>query len=121
MLYVEIAETPDQLRTGLMFRTALSPQSGMLFKFSNPQILNFWGFNTYLPLDIAFINDKNIIVKIDRIKPLSKTAISSDEKCIMAIETNEGFFVENNITLGDKIELDKDNISHIVLFKKDKG
>jgi len=121
MLYVEIAETPEQLQTGLMFRKSLGDNSGMLFKFSNPQVLNFWGFNTYLPLDVAFIDPEGKITKIDSIAPLSKKTVSSDAKCLMAIEANDGFFERNKIHIGDKIQIDKDEIGHIVFFEKQKG
>lgn len=121
MLYVEIAETPSQLHTGLMFRKSLGDNSGMLFKFSNPQILNFWGYNTLLPLDIAFVDQNHKIVKIDSIAPLSKKTISSDAKCLMAIEANAGFFEKNKIHIGDTVSVEKDNIGHIVFFEKNKG
>jgi len=120
MLYVEIADTPDLWRQGLMFRGHLPKNAGMLFKFNNPQILKFWGMNTYIPLDIAFVNNDNKIIKIDRIKTcfqkMSLSAVSSDDKCIIAIEANDGFFRNNEIKVGDMIHVKKDREKTVVEF-----
>jgi len=119
MLYVEIADTPYKQSQGLMFRKDLNSNAGMLFRFNSPQVLKFWGLNTFIPLDIAFIDSENKIVKIDRIKPMTLSAVSSDKNCVMAVEANEGFFRGNGIGEGYKIEIDKDDIGFdIVRFKK---
>jgi len=118
MLYVEIADTPDLWRQGLMFREHLPKNAGMLFKFDNPQVLKFWGMNTYIPLDIAFINENNRIIKIDRIKKMSFSGVSSDDKSVIAIEANDGFFRDNEIKVGDAIELKEDDGNFSVKFIK---
>ena len=116
MLYIEIADTPFKLANGLMFRKTLAEDSGMLFKFSNPNILKFWGFNTYIPLDIAFISEDNKIAKISYIKPLSTQTVSSDIDCIMAIEVNAGYFASHNIKVGDEIDIDQEDDQNIIYF-----
>jgi len=122
MLYVELANTPYLQSKGLMFRKNLDDDAGMLFAFSHPQVLKFWGRNTYLPLDIAFVSPEKKIIKIDRIRPLNVSSVSSDIDCIMAIETNEGYFQKNGIKLGDIIELAKNDLGFdIVQFKKREG
>jgi len=118
MLYVEIADTPDLWRQGLMFREHLPKNAGMLFKFDNPQVLKFWGMNTYIPLDIAFVDDAHKIIKIDRIKKMSFSGVSSDNKSIIAIEANDGFFRDNRIKVGDTIELKEDDGNFSVKFIK---
>ena len=119
ILNVEISETPSSLERGLMFRKALANNKGMIFIFSHAQELRFWGYNTYIPLDIAFI-DKNLnIVKIADIKPLSTKIVSSDKECIMAIEANLDFFRDNKIRIGDKVEFIRgEEGMGIVKFKK---
>lgn len=102
-LKVELADTPSKHEQGLMFRKKLDENSGMLFKFQNPHKLSFWGLNTYIPLDIAFIDKNNKIVKISNIPPLSQKSILSDKDCMLALETNYGYFKKNKINVGDVI------------------
>ena len=104
-----MADNPEAWSRGLMFRKSLAEARGMLFKFNEPQELKFWGLNTYIPLDIAFVDDENRIVKIGRIKEMSMHSVSSEKDCIMAIEANDGFFAKKNIKVGDKIKVEKDD------------
>ena len=55
-LTVEVADTPASLAHGLMHRKSLAADAGMLFKFPSITEAHFWGKNTYIPLDIAFID-----------------------------------------------------------------
>lgn len=100
---MEIADNPFSHQRGLMFRDKIDDNSGMVFVFNSPQNLKFWGLNTYVPLDVAFVSNDNIIVKISNIKPLSTKVVASDEDCNMAIETNFNYFAKNKINVGDKI------------------
>jgi len=118
-LKVEIADTPSKTQKGLMFRKSLKDDSGMVFKFSRPQKLSFWGLNTYIPLDIAFVNSQGKIVNISHISPLSTKSVSSDRACTMAIEANYGYFQKNKISSGDTIQFDKlSNDIGKITFKK---
>ena len=66
---------------------------------------------------MAFINRDNIIVDIKHVVPLSTRTISSSCSCLMAIETNAGFFKQNKINVGDKVEfIIKEGIEKRVLF-----
>ena len=119
MLYVDIADNFESHQKGLMFRKSLGDNSGMVFKFSNPQVLNFWGLNTYIPLDIAFVSQDGKIVKIKKIAPLSLKTVSSEVPCTIAIEANDGYFDQNRIKEGCTIEMDKDDIGfNVVKFRK---
>ena len=114
MLKLEIADSPSSHEQGLMFRKSLPDDVGMLFKFNSPQVRKFWGLNTYIPLDIAFIDNHNKIIKIDRIKPLSLKTVSSDKSCLLAIEANEGFFSSNGIKPGFTLKQEKDRDGKII-------
>ncbi len=116
MIKVEIADTPFLLAHGLMGRTNLDKSAGMLFKFQSPIEARFWGKNTYLPLDIAFIHN-NTITSIQKIIPMSTKYVHSNGACSMAIETNAGFFKEHNIDVGHKIKLVSQNNEHQVIFE----
>jgi hypothetical protein len=108
ILVAEIADTPSKCEMGLMFRKELKENAGMIFMFKYPQKLKFWGVNTYLPLDIAFVSDENIITKISHISPMSSRVVESDDECRIAIESNYGYFKDNKINEGDKIKVNKD-------------
>ena len=102
---VEVAKTQTQLRRGLMFRKALSSDVGMLFVMEPPRQTSMWMQNTYIPLDILFINQHNKITKIMQGKPHDLTPLNSDSICAYVLEINFGRASELNIEVGDKIVL----------------
>lgn len=101
---LEIADTPKTLAYGLMHRKEMPKDHGMLFKFPSPVEASFWGKNTYIPLDVAFIYD-NKIVDIKNIVPMSTKSIRSEYPCSSAIEVNAGFFAEHGITKGSTVNI----------------
>jgi len=107
MLKAKVSETPHQLEKGLMFVKNLAADEGMIFLFGYQKRLSFWGANTFIPLDIAFVDSNNTIVKIASIEPFCKDSIGCDDKCSIAIEVNAGYFKNNDINVGDKIEIDR--------------
>ena len=114
-LTVEIADNPLTLAQGLMGRKKLDKNGGMMFQFPMIVEASFWGKNTYIPLDIAFVKD-NIIVDIKSITPLSTRTVRSCTPCTIAIEANAGFFKENEIKVGSKIEINKEDKSAEITF-----
>lgn len=117
---VETAETPAALAHGLMGRQDLPKDHGMLFRFTSPRPVSFWGKNTYIPLDIAFISPDLRISSIKSITPMSTKSVYSDNICDMAIETNAGFFSKHNIREGHRIEIIQNKRGEIreVLFRE---
>ncbi len=118
-LIVQIANEPATLARGLMGIKKLPEDEGMLFKF--PMILeaSFWGKDTYIPLDIAFVDSNNRITAIKDITPMSTRTIRSDGNCIMAIEANLGFFKKHNVKVGDEVVIvSTDNNVAEVSFKE---
>lgn len=117
ILNVEIANTPRKQSKGLMFRDSLDDDNGMMFKFDRPQKLKFWNLNTFIPLDIAFVNKDNVITQISHIHPMSPKdscnpqTVTSKNHCPIAIEANAGFFAKNNIDVGYRIEINDLNIA----------
>ena len=115
-LRVEVADTPWKHQEGLQYRDSIAHDEGMIFKFKRPQNLSFWGLNTYVPLDIAFVSD-NKIVKIDHISPLNTHKhVSSEKDCNIAIEANYNFFSDNKIKIGDSIDIHKEDLNTYVTF-----
>lgn len=106
ILTVEIAHTEEQRRTGLMNRKSLGSNEGMLFVFEKSNYQSFWMKNTYIPLDIAFIDDEKTVINISKnVTPLNETlTYRSSKPALYVIETNANWFEKNDIKAGDKLE-----------------
>ncbi len=102
---VEIADTPAETQRGLMGRTSLAEDAGMLFVFEQEEQLSFWMKNTLIPLSVAFINGERLIVDIQDMQPLDETPHLSAEPARYALEVNQGFFEERGVMVGDRVEL----------------
>ena len=97
---LEIADTPFKRSQGLMDRRELSEDSGMIFMFPHKCAQSFWMQNTYVPLDIAFLDDDGAIFQIDQMSPLNTRLTTSLKPCKFAVEMNSGWFSKNNIDVG---------------------
>lgn len=100
-LYVEIANDPIKRENGLMDRKSMGKNNGMLFKFPYARRLSFWMKNTYIPLDIAYVDDNGKILQIEQMSPLNTRAIVSNHECRYALEVNKGWFKDNGIKVGN--------------------
>ncbi len=102
-IYLEIAADPASRSLGLMFRDSLKKNNGMLFIFPREEVVDFWMENTFIPLDIAFIDSSGTIVKTASMRPRDRTPVSSGSEVKYALEVNRGFFIENSIGPGDTV------------------
>lgn len=102
-ILVEIADTKETRKTGLMHREHMPEDQGMLFVFDTPDILSFWMKNTIIPLSIAFISADGVILNIEDMQPHTLDSHTSAEKALYALEMNQGWFSEKAVTPGDKI------------------
>ncbi len=92
---VEIADDPDEQQLGLMNRTELPEGQGMLFLFSQPQILSFWMKNTLIPLDVIFFDAQGNFAGVRTMDPCKQdpcTVYSSDSVATSALELSSGFY-----------------------------
>lgn len=102
-IHVEIADT-DALRSkGLMHRTKLEKDSGMLFVFDTPSYVCFWMKNTPLPLSIAFIDESLRITNIADMAPFDLSTHCPVKPIIYALEMEQGWFEQQQIKAGDQI------------------
>lgn len=100
----EVADTPQAQARGLMFRTEMGADEGMIFPYDTPQQLGFWMRNTVLPLDIVFIGPDNRILNIAEGVPYSETSVYSDGPAKAVLELNRGRAAELGIGPGDMVE-----------------
>ncbi len=102
---VEIADERAEQQRGLMERTELAEDAGMLFVFERDEPRSFWMRNTLIPLSIAYIAESGRIVDIQDMQPLDETSHPSAEPARYALEVNQGFFAERGIEAGDEVEI----------------
>jgi hypothetical protein len=101
---VELAETPAQMTQGLMFRTSLAPDAGMLFDYQKPTAATMWMRNTLIPLDMLFVDAQGRIVNIhQRAVPQSDEVIAAAEPVRAVIELNGGTAARLGIEPGDRV------------------
>jgi uncharacterized protein len=101
---IEIADTDFDRQLGLMMRKSMEENQGMLFIFPGEEVQSFWMRNTFIPLDMIFINaDKSIVNIRKNTQPLSDNSYASSAPAQYVLEVNAGFTDKYNITEGDKI------------------
>ena len=99
----ELASTPQQREIGLMFRTAMAANDGMLFVFEQPAQQCFWMRNTLIPLSVAFLGDDGSVVNIDDMKPQTLDSHCSAKPVRFVLEMNEGWFAKRGIKAGSRL------------------
>ena len=101
---VEVADNAHSKSIGLMFRSILPVDQGMLLLNEKPQRLNIWMKNTFLPLDIIYIDAQGYIVKIIENAPPGSTALMpSGGKVKAVLELNAGQVHKHEIAVGDRV------------------
>jgi len=101
---VELAESNAQKTRGLMFRREMAADAGMLFLHNRSRVLTMWMANTYLPLDMLFIEADGRIARIAaNTIPQSKEIISSRQRVRAVLELNAGTARKLGISVGDRV------------------
>lgn len=106
-LQVEVPTEIRDFNLGLMFRESLDINSGMLFIFDEVAEHSFHMRETKIPLDIAFITEEGIIESIKKLEPFDESSVASNGDVLCALEVNRGWFAENNVEVGDEIDIDE--------------
>ncbi|MEX2473231.1 MAG: DUF192 domain-containing protein [Gemmatimonadota bacterium] len=101
----EVAATADQRADGLMYREEVPDGTGMLFVFQDNEVRAFWMANTYVPLDIAYMDPSYRIVDIVQMEPLVTDTYPSSAPAMFALEVRQGWFAEEGIGVGDQAEV----------------
>ncbi|MCD4817203.1 MAG: DUF192 domain-containing protein [Candidatus Cloacimonetes bacterium] len=109
---IEVADNDYERAQGLMWRYSMSDSVGMLFIFDYEKPRSFWMKNTYIPLDIIFLNVDLEIVSIQKFtEPLSELSIPSYQPSKYVIEVNAGFCDKYGISEGDKVKFELSNLN----------
>ena len=114
---LELAQTSRERGKGLMGRTSLAANAGMLFQYQKQQSPDrgFWMYQTLIPLDIAYLNEDGVIGNIRQMEPCIS---SNGARCpsypagvefVSAVEMNAGFFEANGIGAGDRLKIGEKN------------
>lgn len=100
----EVAQSPDERATGLMFREKMDANHGMLFVFEAPARTQcFWMKNTLLPLSIAFLADDGTVVNVADMQPQTTASHCSLKPVRYALEMNQGWFAKRGIGAGARL------------------
>ena len=114
---VELAITNEQRMKGLQLRRELSDHSGMLFIFERLDNYSFWMKDTYIPLDMIWLNEGKKIVEIAAdIQPCPNDpcpAVTPRDKALYVLEVNAGLVEKNNIHVGDTADFKMQNVDSL--------
>jgi uncharacterized protein len=103
VIRAEVARTPMERATGMMFRTEMPTNAGMLFVFDHEGPQCFWMQNTVLPLSIAFLADDGTVVGLADMQPRAPELHCSPKPVRYALEMNQGWFAKRGIGPGFRI------------------
>jgi hypothetical protein len=102
---VELADTPETQARGLMYRTSLPADRGMLFVFAEPRPVAMWMKNTFVPLDMIFLDGAGRVVDVaERTEPLSTAIIQSRAPARAVLEVSGGTARRIGLGIGDIVE-----------------
>ena len=103
LIRAEVADRDATRATGLMHRTALAPNGGMLFVFDAAAVHCMWMKNTPLPLSVAFIDASGAIVNIADMQPHTEVSHCAAQPARFALEMAQGWFAERGIRAGTRL------------------
>jgi uncharacterized membrane protein (UPF0127 family) len=103
-LTVEVAATEGTRTQGLMHRRILPANRGMLFVFRESGNHAMWMMNTYIPLSVAFLDERGLIINIADMQPHTRDTHAAAKPAKFALEVNQGWFAKRGIKPGARIE-----------------
>lgn len=104
---VQIAYKDTEMAKGLMYRTSLGENRGMIFYYHPPKQMSFWMRNTKIPLDIGFFTADGVLREVYPMYPMDERSVKSRrDDLLIALEMNQGWFAKNGIKPGDAFDLE---------------
>jgi uncharacterized membrane protein (UPF0127 family) len=108
---LELAQTGEEIERGLMFRPSLPANRGMLFLFTEDRFPTFWMMNTFVALDLLYLDKDGVIVDMTiNAQPCSAEPcprFASEEPCRAVLELVAGSATEHGLSAGGRIEFDR--------------
>lgn len=112
-IVAELALTGLQQQTGMMFRTNLAENAGMLFVFPVPHQASFWMMNCPLPLSAAYIDPEGVILEIHDLHPHNTNSVAaSSERVQFVLETCQGWFGRHNVNTGMVVRTEQGTLAN---------
>ena len=107
-MVAETALTEIQRETGMMFRTNMAENEGMVFVFPTPYRASFWMMQTELPLSAAYIDPEGVILEIHDLQPHNtNSVVAASDNVQYVLETRQGWFQRHDIKEGTVISTEK--------------
>ena len=103
LIKAEVAADFSARAQGLMYRTSLPPNGGMLFIFDDAAIQCMWMKNTLIPLSVAFLDERGTILNIEDMQPQTEDNHCAKVPARYALEMNLGWFAQRGIKPGMKL------------------
>jgi uncharacterized membrane protein (UPF0127 family) len=103
LIRAEVAADFSSRGRGLMHRKSLAPNAGMLFIFDGPAVHCMWMKNTYIPLSVAFLDEKGEIINIADMQPHSEQSHCAARPAVYALEMERGWFAQRGIKAGARL------------------
>jgi len=103
VIHAEVADTFAARLQGLMYRTSLAPNSGMLFVFDRPDMECMWMKNTLIPLSVAFLDESGAIINIADMQPQTEDSHCTARPARYALEMEQGWFAKKGAAIGSRI------------------
>ena len=101
----EVARTADERSRGLSNRDHLDAGSGMIFVFDTEEVRSFWMQDTFIPLDIAYLDANARIIDIQQMEPETTRLHTSSGPAMFALEVPQGWFALMEIGVGAQAEI----------------
>jgi len=103
LIRAEVADTFPTRMQGLMHRTSLAPNGGMLFVFEHSEIHCMWMKNTLIPLSVAFLDERGAIINIADMQPQTEQTHCAARPARYALEMTRGWFAERGVKPGARL------------------
>ena len=118
-MVAELALTGIQTQTGMMFRTNMAENAGMLFVFPEPYRASFWMKNCPLPLSAAYIDQEGVILEIHDLLPYNtNSVVASSDQVQFVLEANQGWFGRHHVTTGMVVRTERGPLVQTFLGKR---
>ncbi len=118
-MLAELALTGVQMQTGMMFRTNLAENAGMLFALPEPQRASFWMKNCPLPLSAAYIDPDGVILEIHELQPYNtNSVVAASDRVQFVLETNQGWFGRHRVTPGMVVRTERGTLMDLYYIKQ---